>query len=271
MPWKRSRGLLVLLFSLWGLSYSQQVYVSQGQVEVEESDEIWVFLMVGQSNMAGRGRVEAQDVVTNARIITIDSGNQWVVAKEPIHFYESADALDCGMSFAQTLLKSVPDCVTIALVPCAVGGSSVFQWLDDDEHRGVKLFSNFTEKVQRAKKKGVIKGILWHQGESNANVKDIPQYEDGVIQLFNEFREVVGNDELPIIMGEIGHFAEPAEKADYFDQINQIIQHVASTQKNVYAISSQGLDHRGDHLHFNSAGQRELGKRYAAKVISFID
>ena len=225
--------------------------------------------MAGQSNMAGRGAIEAQDLVTNKRIITINSSNNWIVAKEPIHFYESSDALDCGMSFAQEMLKHVPDSITIAMVPCAVGGTSVFEWLNDEEARGVKLFSNFGEKVQLAEQKGTIKGILWHQGERNANETDLPLYKDALLQLFSKFRSSVGNDELPIVLGEIGRFAEPEEKAAFFEKINQIIRTVATENDNLYFVSSEGLDHRGDHLHFNSEGQRELGKRYA-KVVTEI-
>ena len=201
-------------------------------------------------------------MVTNKRIITINSDNSWIIAKEPLHFYESG-GLDCGMSFAQEMLKHVPDSITIAMVPCAVGGSSVFQWLNNDEHRGVKLLSNFREKVQLGKQKGIIKGILWHQGERNANETDLPLYKDALLQSFSKFRESVVNDELPIVLGEIGRFAEPEEKAGYFEEINQIIRTVADENENLYSVSSEGLGDRGDHLHFNSQGQRELGKRYA--------
>ena len=141
-------------------------------------ENIWIFMMAGQSNMAGRGAIEPQDTVTNNRIITIDSDNNWVIARQPLHFYEPGlKGLDCGMSFALELLNHIPDSITIALVPCAVGGSSVFQWLNDEQHRGENLLSNFREKVQLAQNKGVIKGVLWHQGESNANAADLPVFK----------------------------------------------------------------------------------------------
>ncbi len=239
----------------------------------ESMDEnTWIFLMAGQSNMAGRGTLEPQDIMTNDRIITINENNEWVAAKEPLHFYEPAGAgLDCGMSFANELLKHIPDSITIALIPCAVGGSSVFQWLNDDEHRGVKLYSNFVQKVQLSKKKGVIKGILWHQGESNANPTDMPDYEEGVLNLFDRFRKIVADESLPIIMGEIGRFAQPEEKAGYFENINEIIRKLAEENDHLFSISSEGLDHKGDHLHFNSEGQRLLGLRFAHVFSEVLD
>ncbi|WP_321285775.1 sialate O-acetylesterase [uncultured Sunxiuqinia sp.] len=262
--------LSVSIFFVSCVSHSKKGSASKGNPVGQEASKAntWVFLMAGQSNMAGRGAVEAQDTVTNKRILTINKGNKWILAKEPLHFYESSDALDCGMSFAKELLKGVPDSITIALVPCAVGGSSVFQWLNDEEHRGVKLLSNFRQKVQLAKQKGIIKGVLWHQGESNASKAGLQNYQNSLLQLLSKFRESVGNDTLPIIMGEIGRFAQPEEKAAYFEDINQIIRTVAADNDNLYFVSSEGLTDRGDHLHFNSASQRELGKRYADKFLS---
>jgi hypothetical protein len=243
-----------------------------GDMDVNKAElanpNIWVFLMAGQSNMAGRGIIEPQDQVPNKRIITINNKNQWVEAKEPLHFYEpNAAGLDCGMSFAQQLLSQVPDSVTIALAPCAVGGSSVFQWLNNEDHRGVSLLSNFNQKVALAKKQGVIKGILWHQGERNANAEDLPLYSDALLSLFSKFRTMVQNEDIPIVMGELGRFAEPVEKAGFFNDINTILGKIAEKDGRLFLVSSEGLDHKGDHLHFNSAAQRELGKRYAEIMI----
>ena len=262
--------MLVLLLLVTLSCRAEQIDpVDTGEKETKSKDpNIWIFLMAGQSNMAGRGGIEPQDLVSNERIIAINSRNQWVEAKEPLHFYEpNAAGLDCGKSFAQELLAKVPDSVTIALVPCAVGGSSVFQWVDNEEHRGVTLLSNFSQKVALAKKKGAIKGILWHQGERNANAGDLPNYSDALLGLFTKFRTAVTNDDLPIVMGELGRFAEPEEKAAYFDDINTLLLKIAEGDDRLFLVSSEGLDHKGDNLHFNSAAQRELGKRYAEVMI----
>jgi len=207
-------------------------------------------------------------MVTNKRILTIDKDNKWIVAREPLHFYETGGAgLDCGLSFARELLNHVPDSVTIAMIPCAVGGSSIFEWLGDSLHRNVKLLSNFREKINISNEKGSIKCILWHQGERNANDEDIPLYKAALTELISVFRDDVGNNDLPVIMGELGRFATPVEKQQNFLRINDIMLEVSGETDNCYRISSEGLDHKGDHLHFNSEGQRELGKRYADKYI----
>src|SRR6186997_3148776 len=142
-----------------------------------QKENVWVFIMAGQSNMAGRGIVEPEDTVSDKRILSINKEGQIIIAKEPLHFYEpERTGLDCGLSFAKNLLNEIPDSVSILIIPTAVGGSSISQWLGDSVYRNVKLFSNFLSKLEIAKQNGIIKGILWHQGESDATEKDIPLY-----------------------------------------------------------------------------------------------
>lgn len=260
-------GLILYFYISCSADIDREVIMSQPGVD----ENTWIFLMAGQSNMAGRGTIESQDIIIDERIITINKDNEWVVAREPLHFYEPGSAgLDCGMSFANELLKHIPDSIVIAMIPCAVGGSSVFQWLNDDEHRGVMLYSNFVEKVSLSKNKGRIKGIIWHQGESNAKPTDIPKYKEAVLKLFTKFKKVIGDENLPIVMGEIGRFAQPEEKAGYFAEINQLIIQIDEDNEHIYSVSSEGLGHKGDNLHFNSAAQRTLGERYATVIIEQI-
>lgn len=222
---------------------------------------VWVFIMAGQSNMAGRGIVEPKDTVPNRRILSINKDGQIIIAKEPLHFYEpERTGLDCGVSFAKKLIKKIPDSVSILIIPTAVGGSSIRQWLGDSVYRSVKLFSNFLAKVEIAEQNGVIKGILWHQGESDANENDIPLYKQRLGLLFSRFRTAVGNSELPVLLGELGSFSDnPAN----FNLINKAIQEYAAEDKNSGVVPTKDLKDKGDHLHFNSKGQRIMGKRFA--------
>ena len=238
----------------------------------ENKENIWVFIMAGQSNMAGRGLVEAKDTVVNKRVLSINKAGQIIFAKEPLHFYEpTLTGLDCGLSFGKTLIKKIPRNVSILLLPAAIGGSSISQWLGDSLYRNVKLFSNFISKVEIGNKYGIIKAILWHQGESDANEKNIPLYEERLSKLFSKFRGVIGNNNLPILIGELGSFSKNLEQ---FSLINKSI-HDYSRQDNYTAvISTAGLKHKGDSLHFNSAGQRMMGKRfaemYSKKFLSYV-
>ncbi|SOE20180.1 protein of unknown function [Spirosomataceae bacterium TFI 002] len=243
--------------------------ISQGiSQELPDKENLWVYVMAGQSNMAGRGVVEPQDTVTNARIWTINKELGWVLAKEPLHFYEpKMVGLDCGLSFAKELLKSVPANVSIAVIPCAVGGSSVEQWLGDSTHRDVPLMSNFKEKVKFAQEYGLIKGIIWHQGESNANLGSLPTFPSHLLQLFHNFRDISGNIDLPIVMGEIGAFAQPKTKAKNWKALNGELKEIAKKEDNTFLITTKDLMHKGDNVHFDSASQRIIGKRYANEFI----
>lgn len=232
---------------------------------VQKKEKVWVFIMAGQSNMAGRGIVEPEDTVTDKRILSINKDGQVIIAKEPLHFYEpERTGLDCGLSFAKTLVKKLPDSISILMIPTAVGGSSIIQWLNDSVYRNVKLFSNFLEKLEIGKQTGIIKGILWHQGESDANEKNIPLYKQRLGLLFSKFRTAVGNNALPVLMGELGSFSGDNEN---FSLINKAIYEYAAEDKNSKVISTKDLKDKGDHLHFNSKGQRTMGRRFAKEFL----
>ena len=229
-----------------------------------DQENVWVFLMAGQSNMAGRGWVEPRDTIPDARIITINQNHEWILAKEPLHFYQpKLTGLDCGLSFARELKKKIPRDVVIVLLPCAVGGSPVDVWLNDSVFNGVRLKSNFKEKVNLGKEVGVIKGILWHQGESDAFAQKIPGYYKKLNTLFSFFRDYIGNDELTIVLGELGRFAATKEMKKNWAAINDIIGQVARENDRNYLVKSNGLKSKDDNIHFNANSIRKLGKRYA--------
>jgi hypothetical protein len=227
--------------------------------------DVWIFMMAGQSNMAGRGIVEPEDTIPNERILTINANNEVVVAKEPLHFYEpNLTGLDCGLSFAHELIQNVDKSISILLVPTAVGGSSTLQWLGDSLHRNVKLFSNFKERIQAVKKYGTIKGILWHQGESDTGDPHIPGYQGRLQQLFTKFRNEIGDPALPILIGELGSYSE--NQANWA-RINKAIHHYAEGDRHAFVINTQDLHAKEDKIHFDSPGQRMLGRRMAKKFL----
>lgn len=224
----------------------------------------WIFVLAGQSNMAGRGVVEPEDTLTRPDILMLDSLDQWVPAKEPLHYYEpSRRGLDCGLAFGRELMRLNGDSIIIGLVPCAVGGSSVEQWLHDDIHRDVRLFTNFRHKLEKARSFGIIKGILWHQGEANTDSLSLLTYSTMLDSLFGLMRQEARQPDLPIIMGELGEFLPFSQFNGGQFKLNRILHQKDSMTDNLLLVSSQGLQHKGDTIHFNSESLRELGKRYA--------
>ncbi len=232
---------------------------------IPEKENLWVFILAGQSNMAGRGLVEPQDTIPSQRVLALDANGSIIVAKEPLHFYEpSLTGLDCGLSFGKTLIKSLPDSVSVLIIPTAVGGSSISQWLGDSLHRDVRLLSNFREKVALGSNYGIIKGLLWHQGESDANPDAIPLYGERLSELISIFRDICQDSSLPVLLGELGSFSN---NRDNWELINHIIHQYAETDSRSAVISTSDLKDKGDRVHFDSNGQRVMGERFAIEYL----
>jgi hypothetical protein len=233
--------------------------------KIPRKENVWVFILAGQSNMAGRGFVEPKDTLPIKRVLTITDRGQLVYAKEPLHFYEPVlTGLDCGLSFGKYLVKKIPDSISVLLIPTAVGGSSISQWLGDSLHRNVQLLTNFREKVKIGKQYGQIKAVLWHQGESDANVSGISHYNERISALVERFKEITGNESLPILIGQLGSFSQQPENWLF---INKAVQNYRATHPNTIIIPAADLKDKGDKIHFNSKGQRILGQRFAKAYI----
>ncbi len=228
---------------------------------IPEREKVWVFVMAGQSNMAGRGLVEPEDTIPDERILTINRHGEIIVAKEPLHFYEPGlTGLDCGMSFARAILKQAPSDVSVLMLPVAVGGSSISQWLGDSIYRNVQLLTNFREKAAIGQKHGQLKAILWHQGESDANSRDIPLYSKRLAMLTGIFRDITDDKTLPVLLGELGSYSADPEN---WEEINRQIRRYSATDPESAVIKTSDLKEKGDKIHFNSKSQRKIGKRFA--------
>ncbi len=233
---------------------------------IPNKENVWVFILAGQSNMAGRGKVEPIDTIPDYRIFTINKKEELILAKEPLHFYEpTMTGLDCGLSFGKELIKYKPDRISVLIIPTAVGGSSISQWINDSTFRNVTLMTNFKEKIKVGQKYGTIKGVLWLQGENDAITQaTIKIYNNQLQKLFTRFREEINNSELPILIGQLGSFSKTDDK---WQAINHKIEEYIKTDPNSYLIKTNDLKDKGDRVHFNSESQREIGKRFAERFI----
>lgn len=233
---------------------------------IPDKEDLWVFLLAGQSNMAGRGKVEPRDTLPDSRILSINKSGELILAKEPLHFYEPGlTGLDCGLSFGKELLKHIPDSISVLLLPTAVGGSAIAQWIGDSTYRNVTLLTNFREKVQIGKTYGQIKGILWHQGETDSSKPEtIEIYEQQLQKLISLFRIEVKNPDLPIFIGELGSFSKTPEN---WLAINRKIGDYLKTDSAAFLIETGDFLDKGDRVHFDSEGQRKMGVRFAKEVV----
>jgi len=121
------------------------------------------------------------------------------------------------------------------------------------------------EMAKLAQKDGVIKGILLHQGESNTNdtlwTKKVKVVYDN---LMKDLQLDPGNT--PLLAGEMVN----ADQGGACASMNKIIATLPKVIHNSYVIPSSGCTGIPDHLHFTAAGYRELGKRYAAQMLSLL-
>jgi hypothetical protein len=231
-------------------------------------EKVSVYLLIGQSNMAGRGKVEEIDSTTHANIWMLNKEENWVPAREPLAFDKPAVVgVGPGYAFAREITNADPSS-TICLVPSAIGGSKIDLWKPGayDSVTKTHPYDDAIRRIKKALQSGELKGIIWHQGESDANVALSASYENKLRELIQRFRAELNAPAVPFILGEIGDF-KPGENK-YIPVINSIIRTVAGTTKNAALAESKGLTHKGDFTHFDAASARELGKRYAAAFLA---
>ncbi|MGB7843140.1 MAG: sialate O-acetylesterase, partial [Salinimicrobium sp.] len=119
--------------------------------------------------------------------------------------------------------------------------------------------------------KGSLKGILWHQGESDAFLEKIPGYEDKLKTLFQFFRSYPEKENLPIVCGELGSFSTGRERNILWEMINSKIEEVEHLDPNLILVRTEDLKAKSDNVHFNAQSQRTLGIRYAKAYLQLID
>ena len=225
-------------------------------------EKFHLFLLVGQSNMAGRGTVEAQDKTPHPRVLMLDKAEAWVPAIDPLHFDKSAAGVGLGKTFATLYAEAHPG-ITVGLIPCAVGGSPIDAWQPGEFYKPTNShpWDDAMRRAQLALKSGTLTGILWHQGESDSSEKLAPAYEAKLHDLIARMRKELGAPEVPFVVGQMGKFAEvPWNDAKV--QVDKVHQDLPGKVPHTAFASAEGLKHRGDKVHFDSPSYREFGRRY---------
>ncbi|MBN8422851.1 MAG: sialate O-acetylesterase [Verrucomicrobia bacterium] len=245
------------------LAFFVSVFAAAEDAPLPSKDKFYLFLLVGQSNMAGRGVVEAQDKEVNPRVLMLSKEGKWVAAVDPMHFDKAAAGVGLGKTFGQIIAEANPG-VTIGLIPCAVGGSPIDAWKPGVFYPPTKShpWDDMVKRVELALPAGTLKGILWHQGESDSTAVLAPAYAEKLQDLVKRLRELVKAPEVPLIAGQMGVFDgvpwSPEKKV-----VNQAHRDLPKQVPHTAFVTAEGLNHKGDKVHFDSAAYRELGRRYA--------
>ena len=264
----------------------------------DDIGEKLLVLLAGQSNMAGRGYAEADDLTAIPNLLMIRPDGKWQAAIEPITkdrpfvgtfnasgekvvgndpfetVLPEGDQKVCGVgpgrTFGRLLAEANPD-KTIGLIPCAVGGTSIAAWMPggvDDWDANNYPYDFAIKKAQEAQKSGRIVAVLWHQGENDAG-KQTENYLEKLRTVVRNFRhDLKLGDDVPFIAGDMASFY-PEKISAHIDIVDNALTALAETEPSFMLVHTKDVAHRGDNLHYDTASQHELGKRYYEAYIKF--
>lgn len=250
-----------------------------------QDQNFWIFLCFGQSNMAGMAPIEEKDLTVSDRYLsmaTTDGSDgrvlgTWRKAVPPLC---RADAhLGPVDYFGRTLLETVPDSVRIGVVSVAVEGCPI-TFYDKDKNApliskedrdwmngilnqyGRDPYERLLSMAKIAAKDGVIKGILLHQGETDAYNDE---WQKTVRKIYCDLQQALQFDPsaVPLLVGEVVR----AEYNGVCAHANPTIDDIANHYPNTYVVSSEGCPPGDDNVHFSSEGYREMGRHYARRYL----
>jgi hypothetical protein len=253
-----------------------------------QDKNFYIFLCFGQSNMEGNAKFEPQDTTVDKRFQVLEAvdcpdlhrmkGN-WYTAVPPLARCKTG--LTPADYFGRTLVANLPKKIKIGIINVSVGGTKIelfekdnYQsylstapdWLKNTaaEYKG-NPYKALLELAKLAQQKGVIKGILLHQGESNTNDKLWTKKVKGVYDnLLNDLQ--LKAKSVPLLAGELVN----ADQKGACASMNAIIATLPQVIPTAHVISSAGCTSAPDHLHFTAAGYRKLGKRYGIEMLSLL-
>ena len=218
---------------------------------------MYSFLLVGQSNMAGRGYPQDVEKTPSGGIYVLRNGRWW-----PMYVPVNPDRVTAGInlaeSFAVRFLQDHPG-DTVGLIPCADGGTCLDQWMP-----GEVLYDHAVMMAGLAQRSSTLCGILWHQGESDCHDDRYPLYEDKCSLILESLRKDVGAPEVPVLLGGLGEYLleNPNPRYQNSVHINRTLQLMAEKLPAFGYVSPAGLKSNPDLLHFSAAALREFGNRY---------
>ena len=227
-----------------------------------EQKTVRSFLLIGQSNMAGRGIIGEVPPVKNANCYMLRMG-RWQTMREPINTdraifegkYRSGVCL--ATSFADALERESGEAV--GLIPCADGGTRIDQWMP-----GEVLYDHALLMARLAMRTSHLSGILWHQGESDCKSDaSALAHKEKFFHMITSLRRELGAEQLPLLIGELCEDL-PAVwgLGERPKQVNRQYHELARELPLCGVVSAKGLALSGDDLHFSAASLREFGLRY---------
>lgn len=234
-------------------------YVSPDKIEWLHNSHrgnLNIYILAGQSNMEGDGDTNPYLHFKNQhKIYVFDESYKWKPGKEPVR-----SKFGPSISFASTILEQ-DSTKAVGIINVARGGTSIQDWSKDFADNS--LYQSTVKRAKAASTQGEIKGILFFQGEKDADRDSTGNFRDWNVKFeafIKDIREDLGIDSLPVVYAQIGKGDHP------------IWQEVKRSQEKVNApytdmIKTDDLDYRDGSIHFNTEGYVEIGKRFGQKLI----
>lgn len=265
------------------------------QLDAAPDPNFHCYLLFGQSNMAGGGNTAnliSSDCDTSPRVKVLAfcdcSGSspdcnkyslnrthdKWYTAYPPLH--SCSEGISPGDWFAKTMLDSISSDITIGLIPCALSGQALNVFLKGRSNFNIPTWAHPTlgnsspydwmiNRCKIAQQTGVIKGILFHQGESGAGDAS-PTWVKMAGAIFDSVKKDLSLDnKVPVVVGELNQ-ASGVCCASFNTNVDQLAQQYP----NCGLASSKDLKNK-DQYHFDPPGMREMGKRYAKAFLALAD
>lgn len=185
----------------------------------------------------------------------------------PINPDRSTSGVSLAESFAWSYSKKYS--CDVGLVCSADGGTSIEQWAE-----GGVLFENAVNMALLAMRSSNLKGILWHQGESDCSYEKYSKYADRFLAFINSLKKHLGIDNIPIIVGGLGDFLSECSmdsSLKNYTYINEILKNIAAANAEIAYVSACGLASNHDCLHFDSESLYEFGLRYFSEYEKLSD
>jgi hypothetical protein len=228
-----------------------------------DKENFRIFLLAGQSNMAGRGEISDVDLKIHPRILMLAKDGSWQHAVDPIHYDKKIAGAGLAKSFAIELVQRDEE-ITIGLVPAACGGSPISTWEPGAyfEKTDSHPYDDAIARTKRATQDGTLTGILWHQGEADSRPERSAVYQHKLAGLIQRLRDDLNAPDIPFVIGQLGQFpGKPWSEGRH--TINEAHIAVATEIPMTGFVSSTGLTSKDDNTHFNTKSLHKFGQRYA--------
>ena len=215
-------------------------------------------LMIGQSNMAGRGFINEVPMICNERILMLRNAG-WQMMAEPINYDRPNAGIGLAGSFAAMWCME-HEGEQIGLIPWAEGGSSLDDWAVDKN-----LFKNAVIQAGFAMQDSELIGILWHQGESDSYGGGYQTYYKKLQVIIESLRKELNAFEVPLIIGGLGDFLGKngfGLNCTEYELVNEQLLKFAREQENSCFVTAEGLTPNPDGIHMDAVSQRRFGVRY---------